>query len=255
MNPRRVSVALLTLAALGISLPSSVAAGDPHAKPWWGNGEKLQFAPTGSVAAQNIALNDSPPVYEDQENVGSQVTVYINWIKGAGDDEWRSHYGSSWDDKINAAVERADDEMYGQFGIDFRIWAYKAWDTYPNGPRTCDSIMTELKNDVGVGATNGGDTVVGYTGGTISNAAGCSVAHYALLEIQGSTIAEEKYNEWVTTQHEYGHLYNADDRYGADAAIHPNDVMEDPYGSPDTWCHDPRWNDWGLIYNARATYE
>lgn len=62
----------------------------------------------------------------------------------------------------------------------------------------------------------------------------------------------EKKNRWVVTQHEYGHLYNAPDRSGSG---HPDDVMENPYVGYDYWCTTPGYNDWGLVYNARDTYE
>jgi hypothetical protein len=248
---------IATFLALASFLPSTVAAADPSGatadRPYWANGEVLPPAPTGAAAAHLIAMNDSPPIFESQGDITIQAVVFNNWIKGAGDEEWRTHYGASWDDKINNAVERADDQMYVEFGIDFRVWSIKQWDSYPDGTRDCGSLINELKSDIGVGS--GGDTVAGYTGTVISNGAGCSIAYYALVERQGSTADEERYNAWVVTQHEYGHLYNAPDRYPDPYNLHPNDVMEDPYGSPDYWCTKAGYDDWGRIFDARATYE
>lgn len=210
-------------------------------------------APTGKALQEYLALPDHPPIFEDQGDFTTQVVVFNNWIKAAGDDEFRAAFPAGWDDKINAAIERADDEMYVQFGIDFRVASIVQWDTWPDGSRTCGTMIDELNDEIALG-TN--DTVAGYTAHTTwiddPPNAGCSIAQHALIKRQNTNETAEKKNRWVVTQHEYGHLYNAPDRSGA---AHPNDVMENPYSGYDFWCTTPGYNDWGLIYAARATYE
>ena len=208
-------------------------------------------APTGKALRDFLARPDHPPIMEGQGDITTQVVVFNHFIKAAGDDEFRAAFPAGWDDKINNAIERADDEMYVQFGIDFRVNSIIAWDSWPDGTRTCSTMIDELHDEVGTGVN---DTVAGYTGhqNWSDSNGGCSIAFYALVKRQNLDETAEKKNRWVVTQHEYGHLYNAPDRSGA---AHPNDVMENPYIGYDFWCTTAGYNDWGLIYAARATYE
>jgi hypothetical protein len=251
----RLHLAAALIAAILSLLPSGQvhAAGHPHPGI-----EHMPPAPTGSALAQLIALHDSPPVYESQGDITIQAVVFINWVKVAGDDEWQAEFGTTWKDKANNAIERADDEMYVQFGIDLRVWTYKPWDTWPQGSRGACSLVNELASDIGIGS--GGDTVAGFSATRLYSGAGCSIAFYSLIQYQGNA-----YTSWVVTQHEYSHLYDVPDRYPDPNNLHTNDVMEDPYNRPDFWCTDTvpsgapggyaANGDHGRLFNARDIYE
>lgn len=213
------------------------------------------LAPTSGAALRAyLARPDHPPVFEHEGDITAQVVVHNNWIKAVGDEEFRAAFPQGWDDKINNAIERADDEMYVQFGIDNRVYSIQAWDSWPDGPRGCNSsLMPELQAEVSIGT---GDTVAAYTAQALTSGAGCRSYDYIIVARQNTNETVEKKNRWVVTQHEFSHVYHAPDRYGQpDSGQHPNDVMEDPYNGYDWWCTTSPWNDWGIIYSNRAQFD
>ncbi|MEX2548568.1 MAG: M12 family metallo-peptidase [Chloroflexota bacterium] len=248
-----LAIALVIL----LSSTATAAAGKP---PTWPDPpgfvpEVMPPPPTTSAdVVTYLSLSDHPPVFETQGDVTAQVVVFNNWIKAVGDDEFRAAFPAGWDDKINTALERADDEMYVQFGIDFRVYSIQQWDSWPDGTRTCGSFLTELQSEVGIGT---GDTVAGYTAHTLwsDSSGGCRSGNYIIVKRQNTNETVEKKNRWVVTQHEYGHIYGAPDRYPDPNNLHPNDVMEDPYNYYDFWCTAPGYNDHGIIYSNRDQFE
>jgi hypothetical protein len=211
-------------------------------------------APRSGAELRNyLARPDHPPVFEHEGDLTAQVVVHNNFVKAVGDEEFRAAFPAGWDDKINTALERADDEMYVQFGIDFRVYSIQAWDSFPDATRGCNSsLMPELQAEVSIGT---GDSVAAYTANPITSA-GCRSYDYIIVARQNTNETIEKKNRWVVTQHEMSHVYHAPDRYNQpDSAQHPNDVMEDPYNGYDWWCTQAPWNDWGIVSSNRAQFD
>jgi len=231
-----VAIALLTL----VAQPSTAAADDPQT-------DVAPLAPTGGAALRAyLARPDHEPVYEHEGDISAAVVVHNNWVKAVGDEEFRAAFPSAWDDKINASIERADDEMFVQFGIDMRVYTILQWDTSPDGVRNCSgSVNPELQADFAIGS---GNTVAGYTAQSFTSGAGCRIGNYIVVRRQNTNETIEKKNRWVVTQHEFSHVYLAPDRYNKpDSPQHPNDVMEDPYNGYDWWCTTAPWNDWAIV--------
>src|SRR5690606_38501795 len=117
-----------------------------------------------------------------------------------------------------------DDQMYAEFGIDFYVSTIQQRDTYPDTARTTCDLQTELRADFNLG-TN--DSLAGYSANAHqSNSYGCAsnptqVEPAMAVSLHGSTSAQQAYNHWTTTQHEYGHLYLLPDRYPDPNNVHP----------------------------------
>ncbi len=139
----RWSVTLTMAMALLVLLTPSLVVGaspkdveHPRIGLHVGHTEVLPDPPTGAEADRLRALHDSPPKFEGAGDIALQVVTFVNWIKVAGDDEWRVAYGTNWQTKANNSLERADDQMFAEFGIDFRVLSYvTTWDTYPDTAR------------------------------------------------------------------------------------------------------------------------
>jgi hypothetical protein len=230
-----------------------VVAGEPADSP----SESQPPPPTGAALDRLIAIYGNEPVIEHELGFSAQVVTHNHWVKALGDEEWRDYYGTTWDDKINNAIERADDAMYTEFGIDFRVNTIQQWDTSPDSARnTCD-LQTELRADFNLG-TN--DSLAGYSGNAhLENWYGCASGPdkeaAIAVSLHGSTTSQQAYNHWTTTQHEYGHKYGLVDRYPDPNNIHPNDVMEDQYNWPDFWCVTAPFYDHATILANADRYD
>lgn len=60
---------------------------------------------------------------ESDERLASGVVTYAAYVRTAGDEEWRQHYGSDWRNASELFIERADNPMFSKFGIDLRSLA------------------------------------------------------------------------------------------------------------------------------------
>lgn len=169
-EPRRhVSAFVSVFVALALVVGGTGAALAAQPEP---DKESMPPPPTGAALDQLIAIYGNDPVIEHEQPFGAQVVTHTHWIKAVGDEEWRSFYGATWDDQTNNAIERADDAMYVEAGIDFRVSTIQHWDTWPDTKRnTCD-IQTELRADFNLG-TN--DSLAGYSGNAhLENWYGCA---------------------------------------------------------------------------------
>jgi len=47
----------------------------------------------------------------------------------AADEEWRALYGASYKNAVTNAIERADDYMHSEFGVNMRLDSVVTWNT------------------------------------------------------------------------------------------------------------------------------
>jgi len=213
--------------------------------------------PPSAINERLAKLHNAPPVIE----VGNAaaVTTHIVWAMVAGDEEWQSFYGASWGSQAELRMETADDQMYTQFGIDFRRFGggWYGWTSSPNTSRPiCGSggLLEELKSDLP--RISGADVVVGYTNNAMSGSShGCASVNHTIVKLHGSSTAQREYNVWTTSQHEFSHLYGAPDRYPDPSNLHTNDVMEDHYNYPNIWCTQAGYNDKGIVASHASKYD
>jgi hypothetical protein len=242
-----VATIALLLGPLAISTTSA-------AEPAWVEGtESLPPPPTGRAAEKSAARWYAPPILEDQGDVTTLVVTHTVFTRAAGDEEWRSFYGGSWQSEANSRVESADDEMYLQFGIDFTVWSYAEWSSGPNSAQPICNLLSDLTSKV---SKLTGDVVTGFTNNAMSGSThGCAGGNHAVVHLHGSTPAQRATNVWRILRHEYSHFYGAPDRYPDPGNNHTNDVMEDPYNFPQVWCTQAGYNDWGIVNSNRAKYD
>lgn len=197
-----------------------------------------------------------PPVTEDADNNDSNLgggffpraggTHWVN-VKIVVDQAFKDKY-SNWEDKARNAVERADNKMADEFGIDFLIREVGSWSSKPGG-----STCTEQHDDLGDVGFNGRDLIFGFTGKNVPDAAGCAPILGRRAVIEGHA---NQY-QWIIVRHEASHLFGAKDRYiNGELGTNPNhldDVMEDPYDHPNRWSDEAGDGDWQIIvaHNGR----
>ena len=198
-----------------------------------------------TLAARAAALTAG--TNESSGDVSAMVVTHAVYARVAGDEEWRQRFGTGWEEQARAAMETADNEMFAEFGIDFRVWGYAAWITTDDSPRGICDLLGELGTDVSV---SGADVVVGYVDNATSGRSyGCAASRKTIVKWHGFD------NVWKTSQHEFSHLFNAPDRYPDPEGRHNTDVIEDHYNYADYWCYQAGYYDWGRVKNAAGYYD
>lgn len=153
---------------------------------------------------ETSANNVSEPKYE-HNNPNVRRTIYVVYVTSPCDDEWRSKY-SSYMYEAGRTVERADDMLYDEFGIDLYSVAQFPW---TSSSTTSSGLLDEAKSNHGL-TYNGSLTaemMIAFSGVTpsddpyITGIANVG-APYLVVFDNGYDINAE------TTQHEVGHTYS-----------------------------------------------
>lgn len=186
--------------------------------------EPLGGAPTAPEAAAIAAVNHT-------------VEVRL-----AADDEFRAFYGSTWSSNASARVEAADDKLFSNWGIDLVVKQIVTADTTDGTRDLCGAIWPEIRGEITEGIY---DIAITFVKNPWSGpSAGCASPGYDrfIVGYQGPTA------DWQVTRHEMSHLYGLDDASGS---VHPNDIMENPYSYPNSWCSHPDWEHYDtMTFNA-----
>jgi hypothetical protein len=146
-----------------------------------------------------------------------------------------------WADDAELRVETADDRLFTNWGINFTVTEVVPWlDTLDGVRDLCNLIWPEVYDEVGF---NGKDVIVMFIKNPWNgNSAGCSAGNKFIVGYQGPT------QDWKVSRHEISHLYGNNDASGA---AHPNDIMEDPYNFPNSWCSHEDWEHYDtMTFNA-----
>ncbi|BCJ94922.1 hypothetical protein acsn021_24910 [Anaerocolumna cellulosilytica] len=182
----------ISLAALILTTASTSVMAEEH------SGEFIACADT--TLKQSVVLPVGQPIYEHLQVNNKIASISVN-ITSPCDEEYRSTY-SNYAYEANRVVERTDDYLSAEFGIDFVSVAQPLWSsssttvqglldeakaehglTY-NGNKTADIMMAF--SDVNVGGTYGAT----YTG-----------TPYAIM-------FHSNYDQDAKScQHEFGHVY------------------------------------------------
>lgn len=225
----------------------------PHTDVWIPGTESMPPAPTGKEAQRLALLHWTEPTLETEGDISALVVTHSVWAKVAADEEWRSFYGSSWASEANARMETADNAMFTEFGIDFRVYSNATWTTSPNTSRgLCGSILPELVSDIPLGDA---DVVIGYTNNLSSGSPGCAQSNHTTIKLHGANTTERVSNVWKTSQHEFSHFFGAPDRYPDPWNEHPMDVMESQYAGANYWCTAMQYLDWNRVNDNAGKYD
>lgn len=131
------------------------------------------------------------------------ASVTVN-VSSPCDDEWRSTY-TSYAYEANRAVERADDELGVEFGIDFRSVAQPIWSS---SNTTSSGLLSEAKSEHGLtySGSKTVDVMIAFSGVTPSD--NSNITGVAYRSQPYTTIFDNGYSTNAeTTQHESGHMY------------------------------------------------
>ena len=182
--------------------------------------------------------------HEDQYAQTLLVTTHLVITKVAGDEEFRALYGATqWDNEAEARLEAADNHFYSYWGIDVVVTNFYNWDSNDQ-VLNCALLNQEVQQKFPHGTA---DLVAGFTNQN-TGLGGCAEVNGngLLIDWQSATV------DWKSTQHELSHIFAAGDASGG---AHPNDVMEDPYNFPNTWCNVTGWDHWGVIDSHKGKFD
>lgn len=237
---RKTAVLGMALAAQAV-LAVPVAAAGPDG-PLVTSATPSYPGPLVNGPAEEAKLHAMATV-EDAEMLAAAVVTHVVSVKAAGDEEWRAAV-PGWQGAILDRVETADNAMFSQFGINLSIEVYVSWPSHAGSGSVC-GWLSDLEGDVPNGSR---DVTLGFMGDKSLGNGGCAYLNgsYAIVKRQAPAW------DWMATQHEVSHLYNAPDRSG-DA--HPADLMEDPYGSANIWCTKAGFNDKGTLTNNADKFD
>lgn len=125
-------------------------------------------------------------------------------VYAAGDEEYRSYYGSSWTNRLYQIIEKADNAYYRDFCINWIINGYYNW--YSSGS-SASAILYDLVNDFS-GFPDG--LVQGFTRDSRFNAGGIAFV-YSSNPGTGYLVCLDQGSTWTpyALRHEAGHNYGA----------------------------------------------
>ncbi len=235
---------VLVIVLSGQVFAAQPAIGGEPAKPIVTAGTPVAPGPIDNSPAAAAKLHALATEEPNAEALASAVVTHVVMVKAAGDEEWRSAFGTAWKSAIWDRVEAADNATYTQFGINLVIDTYVAWNSSNISGSVC-LWLQEIDDEV----PNGSDDVtIGYMGNSSLGHGGCAYLNgsYAIVKRQ------DPIYDWKVTQHETSHMFSAPDRSGAD---HPADVMEDPYGSANIWCTKAGYNDNGIMVSHAGKFD
>lgn len=184
----------------------------------------------------------SEPLYE-HEAPSVRRTIYVVYVTSPCDDEWRSQY-ASYMYEAGRTVERADDELYNEFGIDLYSVAQFPWSS---SSTTSSGLLNEAYSEHGL-TYNGNQTaemMIAFSGVTPSD--NSNITGVAYVGLPYLVVFDNGYSmNSETLQHECGHTYGlnhceseAGSSYGDSACV----MTAYGFGNIDQFCtgHYAEW--------------
>jgi hypothetical protein len=166
------------------------------------------------------------------ENPSAFATVVVGVVSPC-DQNWRTRY-SDWQYEANRAVERADDSLHTNFGIDYQSVAQREWNS---GTLTSTyDLVRDARSQYGL--SNNADIMVAFSGkdggGTAGEVYAIGDPHSVIMDLGYTYNAE-------TVQHETGHSYTLRHIAGDNNCV----MTTSGFGHIDTFCstHFTQWND------------
>lgn len=182
------------------------------------------------------------PVYEHENPAVRLASIDVD-VTSPCDDEWRNAY-SNYAYQANRAVERADDELYSEFGIDFYSVSQPIWSS---SSTTSEALLEEAFDEHGLtyDDTETADIMIAFSGETPSDDS--SITGVTYFSYPYSTIFDNGYSmNAETTQHEAGHMYalnHCEDESGSEYDGSNCVMTEAGFGHIGDFC-DGHYDDW-----------
>lgn len=158
----------------------------------------------------------------------SIVSVYV-WV--VADEEYRSHFGSNWQQEAYDTIESADNAFYADHDINFIVNKYSEWDSDDNEDSS-SKLMDEAEDEMGWSSNQQGcDMMAIFTNQGMD--------HWGLGETGSSAdawIMKHQISfswDWHLAQHESSHNYDCHDH----GYVGPLCIMSYDYMMyQDVWC-------------------
>ncbi len=149
-------------------------------------------------------LPNSEPRYEDGQIYSKVASVTVN-VTEPVDQHFRSKY-SSYAYEANRIVERVDDYLSSEFGIDFRSVAQPLWTSGSTDPET---LLDDAMNTFGLKyeGSKKADIMMAFSGADTTTGSGTTFGIATVSQPYGC-IFDHSYNQnCKSCQHEFGHTY------------------------------------------------
>ncbi|MDW7731508.1 MAG: zinc-dependent metalloprotease [Methanolobus sp.] len=193
--------------------------------------EDLKCLPENySEDLKKAAVNDLKSIQSNQTSVSTKSieSVYV-WI--VADEEYRSHFGSNWQQEAYDTIEAADNAFYSDHDINFIVGKYSEWDSNDNEDGT-SALIDEAESESGwLSNQQGNDMLAIFTNqatDTRGRAEPLGDAWIMKHQISFSW-------DWHVAQHEASHNYGCPDHgYSGPVCIQTYTYMM----TTDNWCTD-----------------
>lgn len=164
-----------------------------------------------------LELPNTEPRYEDAIITSRALTINVN-INSPLESTWRNAYSSSYYYEADRTIEKVDDYLYDEFGIDFYSKSQPHWSFSGslNSERTYVNALNDAIDKYGTGSA---DLMIAFAG---------SIADTSQSTIFGVTYKGEPYcllfnhnyyQNCKSTQHEVGHAYGLDECQSSVACV------------------------------------
>lgn len=201
---KKVSFVFTTMLFMAVSVSPIYAAEGHHGHSHNNNGALLgDVLEVKEKLPGEVAPYVGEAVYE-HENVSLRLADIVVNVTSPLDQSWRSTY-TDYYNQANNAVERADDGLSSEFGINFLSVAQPHWSS---SSTTSSALLNEARNEHGLNyaGSKKADVMIAFSGRTPSDNSG--ITGIATLGNAYSAVFDNGYSTNAeTTQHEAGHMY------------------------------------------------
>lgn len=150
--------------------------------------------------SSTLQLPNAEPCWEDNLVASRAASIQVN-IQSPLEQSWRNTYSSDYYYQADRVVERIDDYLYSQFGIDFYSVAQPNWST---SKTVSSDILQDVTNNIGKGSA---DLMIAFAG-PIADTSQYSYFGIAYVGHPYAVVYDHNYNQnCKSAQHEVGHTY------------------------------------------------
>lgn len=172
---------------------------------WSESGEKSQ-----------LVLPNTEPRYEDSLVTSKALTINVD-INSPLESDWRNTY-SNYYYEANRIVEKVDDYLSDEFGIDFYTKSQPHW-SFSTSATGINAVQAALDDAIDSYGTGSADLMIAFAGpiGDVGSSAIFGATYkgnpYCIL------LDHDYYQNCKSTQHEVGHAYGLDECQSSSACV------------------------------------
>ncbi len=179
---------------------------------------------------KNAAIKDLISAQSDRTSVSTKSIVSV-YVLIAADEEYRAHFGSSWQQEAYDTIEAADNAFYADHDINFIPYVYDEWDS-DDSETDGSELMDEAEAYINWPSNKQGcDMLAIFTGQAMDSGGKGETGSNADAWI----LKHQSYSgDWHVAQHESSHNYDCHDH--VDSALPVCIMNYEHCYSTDDWC-------------------